>query len=464
MVEVLLNNHAATAEIQIKCQGADTLPIDAIIEFQGNLKKLTKASLKKLKTRILQEGFIAPIFIWEHEGDNYILDGHQRLQALLSLRKEGFDIPLIPVDYIQAEGIDDAKRKLLSITSQYGEFDLDELHSWLSNLDEEIRDTFRFVDDELKIAFDEEPDETEADDVVELDVEPVSKSGDIWQLGAHRLMCGDSTKRDDVAELMEGTLADMIFTDPPYGVSYKGTNNPNGREWEIIEGDRLRGDGLYQLLHGAFQQLYAFSKENPAVYVWHASSTQMIFETALIDAGFEVKEQIIWNKGMVMGHSDYHWSHEPCFYVRKRGNNNTWFGDRKQRTILRQEQIDFEKFKKSELVDILITLKDESTVWEIRKDNPQTYVHPTQKPVDLCMRAIKNNTTPQQNKVLDLFSGSASTIIACEKTHRIAFAMEIDPHYVDVGVQRYIKWCKENEKEAEVLLNGEPWEDDNACR
>jgi DNA modification methylase len=461
MSEFYVLERTKTSDIQIKCTGADTLSIDAIIEFQGGLKKLSKSSLEKLKTRILTDGFIAPIFIWEHEGDNFILDGHQRLQALLSLRKDGYDIPLIPVDYIHAESIEDAKRKLLSITSQYGEFDVEELQSWLKDLDEEIRDTFRFVDDELKLAFDEVPDETEDDDVVELDVPAISQHGDIWQLGDHRLMCGDATSSEDVAKLMDGELADMIFTDPPYGVSYKGTNNPNGREWEIIEGDTLRGDALYQLLYGSFQQLYAFSRENPAVYVWHASSTQMIFETALNDAGFEVKEQIIWNKGMVMGHSDYHWSHEPCFYARKKGNNNSWFGDRKQRTILRQEEIDLEKFKKAELIEMLSFFRDESTVWEIRKDSAQTYVHPTQKPVDLCMKAIRNNTTIKQNKVLDLFSGSASTIIACEKSHRQAYAMEIDLQYVDVGVQRYIRWCKENGKDPVVLKNGELWTSDD---
>lgn len=453
-----------TIEIIIKCQGADTLPIDAIIEFQGSLKKLSKNSLEKLKKRILQEGFIAPIFVWDHKGDNYILDGHQRLQALLSLREDGYTIPLLPVDFIHAEGIEDAKRKLLSITSQYGEFDVEELKEWMSSLDEDIRDTFRFVDEELKIAFDEEPEETEADDVVELEVKPVTQFGDIWQLGDHRLMCGDATSREDVERLMDGNLADMIFTDPPYGVSYKGTNNPNGREWDIIEGDMLRGDALYQLLFGAFQQLYAFSKEHPAVYVWHASSTQMIFETALNDAGFEVKEQLIWNKGMVLGHSDYHWSHEPCFYVRKKGHNNPWYGDRTQRTMLREKRIDFEKLKKSELIALLNTLKDESTLWEITRDNVQSYVHPTQKPVELCMKAIRNNTTPQQNAVLDLFSGSASTIIACEKTHRKAFSMEIDPYYVDVGVHRYKQWCEENEREAEILKNGEPWEGSFASR
>ena len=445
-------------EIQIKCQGAGTLPLESLTQFQGNLKTITPANLKKLRSRILDTGFVAPIFIWKHKKINYILDGHQRILALLSLQGKGYHIPDLPVAYIEADNEEDARKKLLSITTQYGEFDLDELHSWLSNLEEELKDSFRFVDDEINIAFDKEPDETEEDDAVDLQVEPVSKLGDVWEIGAHRLMCGDSTKSDDVAELMDGKLADMIFTDPPYGVSYKGTNNPNGRAWNIIDGDRLRGDDLYKLLYGAFLQLFAHSIENPAVYIWHASSTQMVFETAIQDAGFEVKEQLIWNKGMVLGHSDYHWTHEPLFYCRKKGQNNTWYGDRKQRTILRQEKIEFDKFKKTDLILILETLAAETTNWEIKKDGAQTYVHPTQKPVDLCMRAIRNNTTPQQNKVMDLFSGSASTVIACEKAHRIAFAMEIDPHYTDIGVQRYITWCEANGKIPEVKLNGKTWE------
>lgn len=448
--------------IEIKCQGASTIPIEELKNFQGGLKKLTRESMKKLKRRILKSGFIAPIFIWQCNGErpgevvNYIMDGHQRIQALLSLQKDGYQIPPLPVAFIHASSIEDAREKLLSITSQYGEFVLEELESWLRDFDEEMRDSFRFVNDEMKINIFDEPEETSGDDALPEKIAKISKPGDIWQLGSHRLMCGDSTNPEDVAKLMDGNLADMIFTDPPYGVSYKGTNSPNGREWNIIEGDRLRGDGLYQLLFGAFQQLYAFSKENPAVYIWHASSTQMIFETALLDAGFEVKEQIIWNKGMVMGHSDYHWSHEPCFYCRKKGKNNKWYGDRKQRTILRQEKIDFTSYKKSDLIMMLEVLSSETTNWEIKKDGAQTYLHPTQKPVDLCMKAIRNNTTIDESLVLDLFSGSASTIIACEKSKRTCFAMEIDPTYVDIGVNRFINWFDKNN--IECPPPSEKWE------
>ena len=443
--------------VEIKCQGAAALPIEELTNFQGGLKKITKDSMRKLKDRILKSGFIAPIFIWQHEDNNYILDGHQRIQALLSLKKEGYEIPALPVAYVHATSIEDAKEKLLSITSQYGEFVLEELETWLKDFDEDMRDSFRFVNDEMKINIFDEPEDTSGDDQVPEEVQPISKPGDVWTLGDHRLMCGDSTSEQDVAKLMDGDLAHLIFTDPPYGVSYTGSDNPSAKAWEMIQGDNLRSDDLYKLLYGAFLQLFKNSIENPAVYIWHASRTQMIFETAINDAGFEVKEQLIWNKGMVLARSDYHWSHEPMFYCRKKGQNNKWFGDRKQRTIMRHEKIDYTTFKKSDLILILETLAEETTNWEIKRDAPIKYLHPTQKPVDLAMRAIRNNTTPTMNIVLDLFSGSASTIIACEKSKRKGRSMEIDPQYVDIGVNRYIAWCEKNYIQSTVLLNGKPW-------
>jgi DNA modification methylase len=162
----------------------------------------------------------------------------------------------------------------------------------------------------------------------------------------------------------------------------------------------------------------------------------MIFETALNDTGFEVKNQLIWNKGMVLGRSDYHWSHEPFFYCRKTGNNNEWYGDRKHKTIQRQDKVDFSKFRKSQLVAMLKAAAEGSTVWEIAKDSVKTYLHPTQKPVDLCTRAIMNSTIDGEI-VMDLFGGSGSTIIGCEQTRRHGRLMELDPQYADVIVQRW---------------------------
>ena len=139
---------------------------------------------------------------------------------------------------------------------------------------------------------------------------------------------------------------------------------------------------------------------------------------------------------MVLGHSDYHWAHEPCFYVRKKGNNNEWFGDRKHKTILRNEKIDFTKMKKEELIQIIHAIRDDSTVWEVKRDNVKTYVHPTQKPVDLALKAIINNTR-NDGIVLDLFGGSGSTLIGCEQLNRVCYAMELDEKYADVIVQRW---------------------------
>ncbi len=136
-------------EIEIKCKGADSLPIDTIKDFQGKLKHITRDNLERLKVSIQKNGFVAPIFVWQHEGQSIALDGHQRIKALLSMRDEGYNIPLLPVAYIEADNEDDARQKLLAITSQYGEFDIDELNSWVSNLDAEIAETLRFVDDKI---------------------------------------------------------------------------------------------------------------------------------------------------------------------------------------------------------------------------------------------------------------------------------------------------------------------------
>lgn len=325
----------------------------------------------------------------------------------------------------------DTARKMLAIadnkSSDESSFDFDLL---TSDFDIDILNSLGFDPEQISDYYETEKDGQIGDDEIPEEIEPMCKPGDLFQLGDHRLMCGDSTKKADVQKLMGGETADLIFTDPPYGVSYEGTNH------EIIKNDDLRGDALYQLLNKAFKNLFEFSKANPAVYVWHASRTQMIFETALIDAGFEVKEQLIWNKGMSLGRSDYHWAHEPCFYVRKAKVNNQWYGDRKHKTILREKKTDLTSFKKSELIQILTAIANETTTWEIKKDKVQTYVHPTQKPVDLCIKAMQNNTIIRM-KVLDLFLGSGSTLIAAEKVNRKCYGMELDPHYADVIITRW---------------------------
>ena len=168
----------------------------------------------------------------------------------------------------------------------------------------------------------------------------------------------------------------------------------------------------------------------------------MIFETALNDAGFEVKQQLIWNKGMVLSRSDYHWAHEVCFQARKIGKNSEWFGDRKNKTILREGTIDYEKFTKAKLLQIIHAMREENTNWEIKKDSVITYKHPTQKPVDLCIRALINNSE-SENIVLDLFAGSGSSLIAAQKVNRRCYAMELDQQYASVIVERWEQYTGE---------------------
>jgi hypothetical protein len=217
--------------IKIKCQAADTLPIDAIMDFQGGLKKGTDKNKIKLATRMFSIGFIAPFFVWEHEGDYYNLDGHRRSQVLCELREAGIEIPgMFPVAYIQAGTAEEAKEALLSISSQYGEWDTEELNNWLEDLDDEIRDSLRLLDKEIDISL---PIETDDDDEIPEDVELLTKMGDLWELGEHRLLCGDSTDVEQVEQFMNGNKADMVFTDPPYGIDldtdYKKTFNHDKR-------------------------------------------------------------------------------------------------------------------------------------------------------------------------------------------------------------------------------------------
>ena len=177
--------------------------------------------------------------------------------------------------------------------------------------------------------------------------------------------------------------------------------------------------------------------DKPAIYVWFASNHHRLFEVALINAGFEVKQQLIWNKGMVLGRSDYHWAHEPCLYARKAGQKVPWVGNRKQRTLLRQEPPpDLTQFKKAELIQMLQCFRDDSTDWEIRRDNVNHYVHPNQKPTDLCIKALGNHTLDGA-LLLDPFLGSGSSLLACEQTHRTCYGLELDPQYCDVIVTRW---------------------------
>jgi len=362
--------------IEVTCDGKGRLrrvPLEKLQRFQGALKSLGEDQYRKLKDSIAKHGFFVPVFVWR----NKILDGHQRL---LVIEKEQWAVrDGVPVVDIEAETESDAAEKLLLISSTYGKiepqglYDFTELHDIPLTVSD-LPDLPDFDLEGFKNAFyeEEEEDEGAADEVPDAPEVPISKTGDLWLLGDHRLLCGDSTSGEDVARLMDGRQADMVFTDPPYGMGGYG-----GRRKLPLMGDDQDVFPFYAAIPDA--------KE---IYVWGR-----VYNYS--DLNFEPRDIIIWKKnnfGLGVG---YRGQYEVCFYK----------GD----------------FKGSD-----------SDVWEVDKD--VVYEHPTQKPVELALRAIKNSG-PQV--VMDLFLGSGSTLIACEKSGRQCYGLEIDPVYCDVIVKRW---------------------------
>lgn len=400
-----------------------------------NPRQWTRAELENLKKSLQETPELLEargILVYPWEGKYLVLGGNMRLSALKALKAKDAPCIVFPED----TPIDKLKEVVIKDNGSFGQWDFDSLaNEWgdlpltdwgvpVFDMDEEKQDEPEVVEDD----FDEDE-----------DVEPRVLPGDVYMLGDHRLMCGDSTKPEEVEKLMAGDVADMVFTDPPYGVSYVGTNNPNGKEWQMIANDDLRGNSLFQFLAHAFKNLADNLKSDGAFYVWFASSNHIEFETALKMAGLRVKQELIWDKGMVLGHSDYHWAYEPCLYGTHKDKNCTWYGDRTQKTFLAMNRTEIRDLKKEELIDILLRLHEGRSCWRISRDNTTEYIHPTQKPIALAGRGIKNSSCAGQI-VLDLFGGSGSTMMACEQLGRKARIMEFDPKYCDKIITRWERY------------------------
>lgn len=277
-------------------------------------------------------------------------------------------------------------------------------HEMLRQLSEEHDLAPWFEDDELLAeVLDTVEGNTDPDDVPEAPEDPITKPGDLWILGNHRLLCGDSTDVLAVERLMDGQKANLWLTDPPYNIAYEG----GSKKRKAIENDSMGSDDFRQFLRDAYSVADMHICPGAAFYIWHADTEGYNFRGAAIDIGWNVRQTLIWNKNnSAFGRSDFHWKHEPCLYGWKEGAAHSWYNDRKQTTVL-----NFDRPSRSEQ-------------------------HPTMKPVDLIEYCLCNNT--QQNSiVLDSFGGSGTTLIACERQHRHARLMELDPAYCDVIVKRW---------------------------
>jgi DNA modification methylase len=298
------------------------------------------------------------------------------------------------------------------------EWDTDQLDEWGLELPESMQ----------------EESEVEEDEPPEVSSEPpVSQLGVVYQLGRHRVMCGDSTKPNDIDNLMDGEQADLVWIDPPYNVDYTGGTGLK------IENDKMEDNQFYNFLLDAFTRCEEVMKEGAPIYIAHADSEGKNFRQAMIDSGLLLKQCIIWVKSsMVMGRQDYQWQHEPILYGWKAGEAHKWYGNFDKKTII-DDAKDLKDLKKEELLDIVRQLYQKTTA--IREDKPsKNGEHPTMKPIVLVARFIWNSSKPE-DIVLDTFLGSGSTLIACEQTDRTCYGMELDPKYVDVIRKRYAKYC-----------------------
>jgi DNA modification methylase len=479
--------------IRITCNAAGKVRLEEVKGIQGNLKTINRKNLEKLKGRILKHGFNVPFHVWVHNGHFYLLDGHQRTRALLELQAQGYTVPPLPYDVIEAKDLKDAKDKLLGITSQYGEFTMEGLREF--TLDIEIDTDLRLPSGEIRLETLRPAEEELGDDDVPDAAPKIAKRGDVWELGPHRLKVGDATSKEDLADLMQGDAAQLYFTDPPYGVDYDDA--PRGGHNGGIQGDDKKGQALEkQLLAPAFRLAAKTLVDDAAIYIWHASATRINFERALTAAGFEEHQYIIWVKpAIVMGRAHYHWQHEPCFYCGKAGCTPRWAGDRKQSTVwsvtMRTEgaafvalaggvaladgegnqifvQRDAPRGKKVRGIrvaageTVLLSSLDNSDIWEVAPDAKKDYVHPNQKPVELSMRAIINNTEAGE-VVLDSFTGSGSTLLGCQRTGRLFRGLEIDPRWVDRIIKRWCLWMFNHHLEPTVTRNGKPYEWQKFC-
>lgn len=377
--------------------------LGSLLPYAKNSRTHSDAQVAQIAASMKEWGWTTPILIDE---SGQIIAGHGRI---LAARKLGYDQAPVMV----AEGWSDAKKRAYVIADNKlalnAGWDDELLALELSELGELGFDMelTGFTLEEIDALTPEEiaPGLTDEDAVPEVQAEPVSKLGDIWLMGKHRVMCGDSTSIETVETLMDGQKADQLVTDPPYNIAYEG----GSKKREQIKNDEMGSADFRQFLRDAFTAADAVMKGGAVFYIWHADTEGYNFRGACLDAGWQVRQTLIWNKdNSAFGRQDYHWKHEPCLYGWKAGAGHLWAADRKQTTI-----IECKRPSKSEL-------------------------HPTMKPVELMQYQIENNTKGS-DLVLDLFGGSGSTLIACEKTGRHARLMELDPKYVDVIVRR---WCE----------------------
>lgn len=429
-----------------------------------NSRLHSEEQVDQIAKSIEEFGFIKPVLV---DANDELIAGHGSVRAAKKLGMT--QVPVVVLGHLS----DTQKRALLIADNKIpmnAAWDMHMLQIEMS----ELRDLgvdmslLAFGDNEIAEIFGEQNAGGKTEDDANHEVikgEPTSKQGDLWLLGEHRLLCGSATVPADIKRLMAGDTAAMVFTDPPYGISY------DTEDFLVIEGDDLRRDELCkELLVPAFKLAAKYSRDNAAFYIWHGTQTREDFAHAIKVSGLQELQYLIWAKpGMVLGNQDYRNTYEPCFYAAKAGEKPRFFGGRDEPNVWRINFSDQTELattigrgillldgngskifvkptepKSAKLRSVRLSGEQtlilycedrHGTLWNVGKDSGK-YVHPTQKPVELAFRAINNSSAPNEI-VLDPFLGSGSTLIAAEKTKRRCYGTDLDPRYVDTIIQRW---------------------------
>ena len=394
------------------------IPVEKLKPAKYNPRKDLKpgdAAYEKIKKSLHTYGYVDPV-IWNEVTGN-IVGGHQRFKVLTAEGAKEIDCVVVHIEDPQ-----DEKALNIALNKAVGEWEPVALAELLQDLQSSgyEMDCTGFDAAEIDDLFSKVHDKDVKDDDCEInpdEVKPFVEPGDVWMLGKHRMVCGDSTKAEDVNLLMDGVKANLVVTDPPYNVAYQSADGKS------IQNDSMGDEAFYEFLLAAFKNMASHMAEGGSAYIFHADTEGLNFRRAFKEAGFHISGVCIWVKNsLVLGRSPYQWQHEPVLYGWLPNGKHKWFSDRKQ-----------------------------STIWNFDKPK-KNGDHPTMKPIPLVAYPIKNSSAPNA-VVLDLFGGSGSTLIACEETDRICRTMELDPKYASVIVQRYAAY-KEGTQDIKVLRHG----------
>lgn len=443
MINQTTKPKAWAGDVPVYCAHDEIVKIENVKPNPKNPNQHPPEQIKLLGMIIQRQGWRQPITVSTRSG--CIVKGHGRLMAAKAI-----DATEVPIDY---QNYDSDEQEIADLIADNRLAELAQIdNQMLAELFAEIKldpdfdiTLTGFTEDEyLELLQDLGEDELlmdiAEDEIPELDEvsDPITYPGDVWELGKHRLVCGDSTKMDEYEKLLcTGPLDQdrirLIITDPPYNVNYEGTAGK-------IMNDNMNDNAFYHFLYDSFRCMFNWTEPGGSIYVFHADSEGRNFRNAFEDAGFLMKQCLVWVKNaLVLGRQDYQWIHEPCLYGWKPGASHTFVNDRSQTTVFQEEPVDFTKMKKEELLKFIQEhlVKEDIPKTVIYEDKPKKNdMHPTMKPVKLLSRLMINSSKKGWT-VLDPFGGSGSTLIAAELTGRIARLIEMDPRYADVIVKRY---------------------------